>query len=177
MPNRKSQHTARLGFTTRAIWTGQDECPATGATIPPIYQSATYTLPQVGVTRGFDYSRTVNPTRTAMERQLAALEGGTHGCRVWFGHGGGGGRRLAIAQRRSSAGNARHLRRYASLVYPGALALRHRRDLRGYDRRGRGVESGEIQHAHAMARDAEQSDPQTFAISPAIAAGQAVRAC
>jgi cystathionine beta-lyase/cystathionine gamma-synthase len=80
MPNRKSQHTARLGFTTRAVWTGQDECPATGATIPPVYQSATYTLPQVGVTRGFDYSRTVNPTRTAMERQLAALEGGAYGC-------------------------------------------------------------------------------------------------
>jgi cystathionine beta-lyase/cystathionine gamma-synthase len=80
MANRKSNHTSRLGFSTRAIWTGQDECPATGATIPPIYQSVTYTLPQVGVTRGFDYSRTVNPTRAAMERQLAALEDGEYGC-------------------------------------------------------------------------------------------------
>lgn len=80
MPNRKSQYTSQLGFSTRAIWTGQDECPATGATIPPVYQSVTYTLPEVGVTRGFDYSRTINPTRVAMERQLAALEDGAYGC-------------------------------------------------------------------------------------------------
>jgi cystathionine beta-lyase/cystathionine gamma-synthase len=64
------------GFSTRAIWSGQDPCSATGATIVPIYQTATFTLPQIGVTKGFDYSRTVNPTRSAMERQLAALEGG-----------------------------------------------------------------------------------------------------
>ena len=64
-----------LGFSTRAIWSGQDACPATGATIVPVYQTATFTLPEIGVTKGFDYSRTVNPTRSAMERQLAALEG------------------------------------------------------------------------------------------------------
>lgn len=64
------------GFSTRAIWSGQDACPATGATIVPIYQTATFTLPRVGTTKGFDYSRTVNPTRLAMERQLAALEDG-----------------------------------------------------------------------------------------------------
>lgn len=66
-----------LGFSTRAIWSGQDACPATGATIVPIYQTATFTLPQIGTTKGFDYSRTTNPTRLAMERQLAALEEGT----------------------------------------------------------------------------------------------------
>lgn len=65
-----------LGFSTRAIWSGQDPCAATGATIVPVYQTATFTLPQVGVTKGFDYSRTINPTRVAMERQLAALENG-----------------------------------------------------------------------------------------------------
>ncbi len=64
------------GFATRAVWSGQEACPATGATIVPIYQTATFTLPQVGVTNGFDYSRTNNPTRLAMERQLAALEEG-----------------------------------------------------------------------------------------------------
>jgi len=63
------------GFSTRAIWSGQDPCAATGATIVPVYQTATFTLPEIGVTKGFDYSRTVNPTRSAMERQLAALEG------------------------------------------------------------------------------------------------------
>ncbi len=64
------------GFATRAVWSGQEACPATGATIVPVYQTATFTLPQVGVTNGFDYSRTNNPTRLAMERQLAALEEG-----------------------------------------------------------------------------------------------------
>jgi cystathionine beta-lyase/cystathionine gamma-synthase len=63
-------------FETRAIRAGQDPCAATGATIPPIYQTATFTQDAVGVDRGFDYSRTGNPTRLALERQLAALEGG-----------------------------------------------------------------------------------------------------
>jgi cystathionine beta-lyase/cystathionine gamma-synthase len=66
-----------FGFATRAVWSGQDPCAATGATIAPIYQSVTFTLPQIGETRGYDYSRTANPTRTAMERQLADLEGGS----------------------------------------------------------------------------------------------------
>jgi cystathionine beta-lyase/cystathionine gamma-synthase len=66
----------QLGFSTRAIWSGQEACPATGATIVPVYQTATFTLPRVGVTKGFDYSRTTNPTRVAMERQLASLEDG-----------------------------------------------------------------------------------------------------
>jgi cystathionine beta-lyase/cystathionine gamma-synthase len=76
MLNGKSHSSPSLGFSTRAIWSGQDACPATGATIVPVYQTATFTLPEVGVTKGFDYSRTVNPTRSALERQLAALEGG-----------------------------------------------------------------------------------------------------
>ncbi len=66
------------GFATRAVWSGQDACPATGATIVPVYQTATFTLRNVGVTNGFDYSRTNNPTRLAMERQLAALEEGEY---------------------------------------------------------------------------------------------------
>ncbi len=75
MLNGKSHSSPGLGFSTRAIWSGQDACPATGATIVPVYQTATFTQPEIGVTKGFDYSRTVNPTRSAMERQLAALEG------------------------------------------------------------------------------------------------------
>jgi cystathionine gamma-lyase len=71
---------AEQGFSTRAIWTGQSACPATGATIVPVYQTATFTLPQVGTTKGFDYSRTGNPTRLALERQLAALEDGDFAC-------------------------------------------------------------------------------------------------
>lgn len=76
MPNLSFGHSApRRGFSTRAIRSGQDPCSATGATIPPVYQTATFTLTDVGVTKGFDYSRTANPTRSALERQLAELEG------------------------------------------------------------------------------------------------------
>lgn len=77
--------TAGRSFATRAIRTGQDPCGATGSTIVPIYQTATFTQEAVGVTKGFDYSRTGNPTRLALERQLADLEGGRFG--VAFGSG------------------------------------------------------------------------------------------
>ncbi|MFY9781690.1 MAG: cystathionine gamma-synthase [Candidatus Baltobacteraceae bacterium] len=63
-----------MRFSTRAIHAGQDPDPATGATIVPIYQTSTYTQSAVGEHKGYDYSRTVNPTRNALERQIAALE-------------------------------------------------------------------------------------------------------
>jgi cystathionine gamma-lyase len=64
-----------MKFATRAIHAGQDPDPTTGATIVPIYQTSTYTQTRVGEHKGFDYSRTINPTRVALERQLASLEG------------------------------------------------------------------------------------------------------
>ncbi len=64
-----------MKFATKAIHVGQDADPATGATIVPIYQTSTYTQTKVGEHKGFDYSRTINPTRLALERQLASLEG------------------------------------------------------------------------------------------------------
>ncbi len=63
-----------MDFSTRAIHAGQDADPSTGATIVPIYQTSTYTQTAVGRHKGYDYSRTVNPTRSALEAQLAALE-------------------------------------------------------------------------------------------------------
>jgi cystathionine gamma-lyase len=66
-------------FATKAIHVGQDPDPATGATIVPIYQTSTYTQARVGEHKGFDYSRTINPTRLALERQLASLEGARFG--------------------------------------------------------------------------------------------------
>ncbi len=66
---------ATRGFSTRAIRSGQDPCAATGSTIVPVYQTATFTQESVGVTKGFDYSRSANPTRSALEKQLADLEG------------------------------------------------------------------------------------------------------
>ncbi len=68
-----------MKFSTRAIHVGQEADPATGATIVPVYQTSTYTQDAVGEHKGFDYSRTINPTRLALEKQLASLEGGAHG--------------------------------------------------------------------------------------------------
>ncbi len=63
-----------MKFSTRAIHVGQEADPATGATIVPIYQTSTFTQTGVGEHKGYDYSRTVNPTRTALQTQLASLE-------------------------------------------------------------------------------------------------------
>jgi cystathionine gamma-synthase len=62
-------------FSTRAIHAGQEPDPTTGAVIPPIYQTSTYAQQEVGVHKGYEYSRTGNPTRTALETCLAELEG------------------------------------------------------------------------------------------------------
>ena len=64
------------GFATRAIHVGQDPDPATGATIVPIYATSTFTQEAPGRHKGFEYSRSGNPTRAALEACLASLEGG-----------------------------------------------------------------------------------------------------
>jgi cystathionine gamma-lyase len=68
-----------LGFSTRAIHGGQSPDPTTGAVMPPIYATSTYAQSSPGVHKGYEYSRTQNPTRMAYERCIADLEGGTHG--------------------------------------------------------------------------------------------------
>ena len=69
-----------IGFSTRAIHAGQAADPTTGSVIVPIHATSTYAQDGVGELRdGFEYSRTGNPTRTALETCLAALEGGRHG--------------------------------------------------------------------------------------------------
>jgi len=65
-----------MRFATNAIHVGQDPDPITGATVPPIHVTSTYTQESPGVHKGFEYSRTANPTRIALEKCLAALEGG-----------------------------------------------------------------------------------------------------
>jgi cystathionine gamma-lyase len=67
------------GFATRAIHAGQDPDPATGATVVPIYATSTYTQAAPGQHKGYEYSRSGNPTRTALETCLASLEGGERG--------------------------------------------------------------------------------------------------
>jgi cystathionine gamma-lyase len=71
--------TPRLGFATRAIHAGQDADPATGATVVPIYATSTYTQEAPGKHKGYEYSRSGNPTRAALETCLAALEEGERG--------------------------------------------------------------------------------------------------
>jgi cystathionine beta-lyase/cystathionine gamma-synthase len=70
---------SNLGFSTLAIHAGQDPDPTTGATIVPIYATSTYTQAAPGQHKGYEYSRSGNPTRTALETCLAALEGGEMG--------------------------------------------------------------------------------------------------
>ncbi|MGB0430219.1 MAG: cystathionine gamma-synthase [Bacteroidia bacterium] len=70
---------------TKAIHSGVEPDESTGAIMTPIYQTSTYVQPQVGVHKGYEYSRTSNPTRSALENNLAALENGKHG--LCFGSG------------------------------------------------------------------------------------------
>ena len=68
-----------MDFETRAIHEGQEPDPTTGSVIPPIYQTSTYVHEEVGAHKGYVYSRSANPTRTALETCLASLEGADHG--------------------------------------------------------------------------------------------------
>ena len=69
----------RPGLATRAIHAGQSPDPSTGAIMPPIYQTSTYVQESPGVHKGYEYSRSQNPTRMAYERCIADLESGTQG--------------------------------------------------------------------------------------------------
>src|ERR687897_1783955 len=73
------------GFATRAVHAGQVVEPLAGAVMTPIYQTSTYVQQGLGRHRGYEYARTQNPTREALERNVASLEGGTHG--LAFGSG------------------------------------------------------------------------------------------
>jgi cystathionine beta-lyase/cystathionine gamma-synthase len=76
---RVSDHDLTLGFATRAIHAGQQPDEPTGAIMTPIYQTSTYVQPALGKHKGFEYARTRNPTRDALEKNVAALEGARHG--------------------------------------------------------------------------------------------------
>ncbi len=68
-----------MGFSTDCIHAGQEPEPHTGAVTIPIYQTSTYVQPELGRNKGYEYARTKNPTRSALEANLAALERGKHG--------------------------------------------------------------------------------------------------
>jgi cystathionine beta-lyase/cystathionine gamma-synthase len=71
--------TDRARFSTICLHAGQEPDPSTGAIITPIYQTSTYVQEELGRHKGFEYARTQNPTRMALERNVAAIEGGTAG--------------------------------------------------------------------------------------------------
>ena len=75
MVNKKN----KKGFDTRAIHAGQEPDPTTGAIMTPIYTSSTYVQESPGVHKGYDYSRSINPTRKALEACIADLEGSSFG--------------------------------------------------------------------------------------------------
>jgi len=131
--------TSNLAFATRAIHGGQAPDPTTGAIMMPIYATSTYVQDSPGVHKGFEYSRTQNPTRFAYERCVASLENGAHGFAFASGMAAtatvlelldsgshivamddlyGGTRRLFERVRRKSAGLDFT---YADLSKPGAL--------------------------------------------------------
>ncbi len=68
-----------MKFSTKAIHVGQEPDPTTGAVITPIYQTSTYVQEGIGKHKGYEYARTGNPTRTALEQCLASLENGKYG--------------------------------------------------------------------------------------------------
>jgi len=71
-----AKQNERLGFSTRSIHAGQPPDPTTGAVNVPIYATSTYVQEEIGKHKGYEYARVSNPTRTALEENLAALEGG-----------------------------------------------------------------------------------------------------
>ncbi len=68
-----------MKFDTKVVRAGIEPDPTTGAIIPPLYQTATYVLEEVGRDKGFDYTRSANPTRQLLETNLAAIENGRYG--------------------------------------------------------------------------------------------------
>ena len=72
--------TGETGFGTNAVHAGQRPDPLTGAIMPPVYQTSTYVQPRIGEPlHGYEYARVQNPTREAMQANIAALENGSHG--------------------------------------------------------------------------------------------------
>ncbi len=79
-PSSGAGHGPGDGFATRAIHAGQAFDPTTGAVIPPVYQTSTFVQEHIGGLRGgYEYARGTNPTRDALQQQIASLEGGRHG--------------------------------------------------------------------------------------------------
>ena len=115
--------TANARFSTICLHAGQEPDPSTGAIITPIYQTSTYVQEALGKHKGYEYARTQNPTRAALERNLAAIEGGKAGFAFASGMAAIG----AIATMLKAGDHVdrlrQHLRRHVPAVRQGADAL------------------------------------------------------
>ena len=125
-----------VGFATRAIHAGQDADPATGATVVPIYATSTYTQAGTGQHKGYEYSRSGNPTRTALETCLAVARRRRARPGLRLRAGGDDGRlRGTAAARRRGRGGRRPVRRHVPPARHGLQAVGPRRPLHRRSRR------------------------------------------
>lgn len=133
------------GFSTRAIHTGQDPDPATGAVVVPVTLSTTFAQVSPGEHKGFEYARSGNPTRQAYERCVASLESARHGMAFASG--------LAAedcVMRLVEPGSSILL---GNDVYGGTYRLAHR----VHGREGRGLRTADLGDVSALARDWDDS--------------------
>jgi cystathionine beta-lyase/cystathionine gamma-synthase len=134
-----------MGFATDAIHAGQEPDPSTGAIMTPIYQTSTYVLEELGKHKGFDYARTINPTRLALEKNLAVLEGGAKG--FCFASG-----MAAISAVMTLVGKGDHVV-VSSMTYGGTFRL-FERVLRGYGLDFSYVDTGDLAATEGAIRPA-----------------------
>ncbi|MFN2520265.1 MAG: cystathionine gamma-synthase [Candidatus Limnocylindria bacterium] len=136
----KSPPPRKHGFETLAIHAGQEPDPGTGAVVVPIYQTSTYAQEAVGKHRGYEYSRTGNPTRTALETCLAALESAR-----WA---------LAFASGMAATDAIAHLLRTGDHIVMGddVYGGTHRLFARVFDRAGIAVSAVDMRRPAAVRR-------------------------
>ncbi len=149
-----------MDFATRTIHAAQPSEPETGAVIAPIFQTTTYEQIGPGEHRGFDYTRTSNPTRQRLEAVLAELEGGGR-CAV-FGSGLAAEHALLSAHLKPGQRNhraRRRVRRHVPHAAPRLRADRLSRHAGGFRGSGGARARGVVEHAAGLARVADQSAP------------------
>ena len=145
------------GFGTRAIHAGQRPDPLAGAIMTPIYLTSTYVQDGLGENKGYEYARGKNPTREALERNVAALEGGRHGFAFASGMGCLDSIMKLFRVRRPHRLRRERLRRHVPPVRSHPPALRAAVHLRRHARPAADRRRDDAGHARDPRRDADQS--------------------
>jgi hypothetical protein len=160
-PKKGNTGDKKQKFATRVIHAGQSPDPSTGAIMPPIYATSTYVQSSPGVHQGLDYGRSHNPTRWALERCVADLEGGAQAFAFASGLAA-----ISTTLELLDAGCARDrerrpLRRHLPPLRACARTQRrHALQLRRPVEPRRGAQGHSPRDAHAVGRDAEQPAAQ-----------------